>query len=392
MVGPNILKNDVPTLPDEWSWVPIGECFDFKNGLNKAKQFFGYGKPIINYMDVFEFSGIYASQIKGKVDVDANELRSFDVKKGDVLFTRTSETVNEVGISCTVLDDVSETVFSGFVLRGRPKNNKLNNLFKKYVFSSAFVRKQIISKATYTTRALTNGRVLSNILIPVPNSEKEQLAIAEALGDVDVFITSLEKLIEKKESIFSGLKRELFKRANESSDYEMVKLGRILSYEQPTKYIVQDSQLNTAGKVPVLTANKAFILGYTEEISGIKEDLPVIIFDDFTTDKKFVDFKFKVRSSAMKLLSTRSIENDAYYVFSAMEQIDFPVLDHKRYWISEYQYIQIPLPRSEEQKRVTSILLNFESEIKSLKSKLHKVQKIKLGMVQELLLGRMRLT
>jgi len=392
MVGPNILKNDVPTLPDEWSWVPIGEYFDFKNGLNKAKQFFGYGKPIINYMDVFEFSGIYASQIKGKVDVDANELRSFDVKKGDVLFTRTSETVNEVGISCTVLDDVSETVFSGFVLRGRPKNNKLNNLFKKYVFSSAFVRKQIISKATYTTRALTNGRVLSNILIPVPNSEKEQLAIAEALGDVDVFITSLEKLIEKKESIFSGLKRELFKRANESSDYEMVKLGRILSYEQPTKYIVQDSQLNTAGKVPVLTANKAFILGYSEEISGIKEDLPVIIFDDFTTDKKFVDFKFKVRSSAMKLLSTRSIENDAYYVFSAMEQIDFPVLDHKRYWISEYQYIQIPLPRSEEQKRVTSILLNFENEIKSLKSKLHKVQKIKLGMVQELLLGRMRLT
>lgn len=232
---------------------------------------------------------------------------------------------------------------------------------------------------------------LKKLAIYLPENEKEQQLIAEALNDADALITSLEKLIEKKNHIFSGVKSEVFNQANASFEYEKTSLGLILSYEQPTKYIVRNPQLNSNGKVPVLTANKAFILGYTNELSGIKSDLPVIIFDDFTTDKKFVDFNFKVRSSAMKILCARCSDINTYYVFQAMTQIDFPTSEHKRYWIGEYQKLRIPLPNFGEQNRVALLLEDIDNEIKSIKFNLEKAKKVKEGMKQELLTGRIRL-
>lgn len=120
----------------------LGEIFEFKNGLNKEKEYFGYGTPIVNYMDVFKYSGIYGSDIKGKVYLNAQEIRNYEVKKGDVFFTRTSETIDEIGISTVVLDDVINTVFSGFVLRARPKNLLLDLEFKKFCFSSQVLEKK----------------------------------------------------------------------------------------------------------------------------------------------------------------------------------------------------------------------------------------------------------
>ena len=209
MVTVSTGKIELPSLPSGWSWTPIGDLLEFKNGLNKSKQYFGYGTPIVNYMDVFNHASVVSSDIKGRVDVDTSELRSFEVRKGDVLFTRTSETVDEVGISCAVLEDMPDTVFSGFVLRGRPKNTTLADSFKQYVFSCEQVRQQITSTATYTTRALTNGRALSAINLPVPDSKSEQLAIAEALNDVDASINSLKKLLEKKSRLFIGMRDQL---------------------------------------------------------------------------------------------------------------------------------------------------------------------------------------
>lgn len=159
---------------------------------------------------------------------------------------------------------------------------------------------------------------------------------------------------------------------------QKVQLEEILGYEQPTKYIVDSSVYSADEKqTAVLTAGKTFILGYTGETEGIfpKDKLPVIIFDDFTTATKFVDFPFKVKSSAMKILHIDSKKADPHYVFYLLQSITFPVKKHKRHWISEYSKIFVDLPPIAEQKKIA------EKLEKSLK-----VVDAKIGLVTDLLL------
>ena len=139
------------------------------------------------------------------------------------------------------------------------------------------------------------------------------------------------------------------------TSWQIKTLGEVLNYEQPTKYIVKSTKYNDSYKTPVLTAGKSFILGYTDELEGIFTQIPVIIFDDFTTDTKFVDFKFKVKSSAMKILHSK--ENaDIKFIYYFMQTIRHRSDTHKRYWISEYAKIKIPLPPLEIQKRIVARL------------------------------------
>jgi type I restriction enzyme S subunit len=125
-----------------------------------------------------------------------------------VFFTRTSETAAEIGTTSVLLDDAPETVFSGFVLRARPKNYRLDNAFKKYCFSTGEVRNQIVSMTVETTRALTNGRVLSSVWIACPPL-KEQREIALVLSDFDSEIAVLEQQREKIEAIKQGMRHAL---------------------------------------------------------------------------------------------------------------------------------------------------------------------------------------
>ena len=118
------------TVPIDWETPILGELFFFKNGLNKSKKYFGYGTPIVNYMDVYKNSELLSKDIIGRVDVNRAELDAFNVKKGDVVFTRTSETVEEVGISSVMLDELADAVFSGFILRARPKDFRI---FEQYL-------------------------------------------------------------------------------------------------------------------------------------------------------------------------------------------------------------------------------------------------------------------
>lgn len=198
----------LPGFNGKWDAVNLGDLFSFKNGLNKGKEFFGFGSPIVNYMDVFNNLAIRCSLLEGRVSITKQELKSFNIRKGDVLFTRTSETPEEVGMASVILDELEGTVFSGFVLRGRPKNERLCDLFKAYCFRSAFVRSQIVAKASYTTRALTNGRILSAVVLPVPPQD-EQAAIAEVLTDIDAELTALVQRREKLQALKQAMMQEL---------------------------------------------------------------------------------------------------------------------------------------------------------------------------------------
>lgn len=140
-------------------------------------------------------------------------------------------------------------------------------------------------------------------------------------------------------------------------------LEDLLKYEQPTAYIVSSTDYNDAYKIPVLTAGKSFILGYTNESEGVFDKLPVIIFDDFTTATQYVNFKFKVKSSAMKILHINSELVTPKYIFYRMQTIQFDHSTHKRYWIQQYSKIKISVPPLPEQERIVARIEELFSEL-----------------------------
>ena len=150
------------------------------------------------------------------------------------------------------------------------------------------------------------------------------------------------------------------------SGWVVTNFGTLLSYEQPTKYIVNDTNYKPTYKTPVLTAGKSFILGYTNETDNIFDDLPVIIFDDFTTESKFVDFPFKVKSSAMKILHINQDLVLPKYAFYLMQATDIDHDNHQRYWISTYSQEIVALPPINEQERILTTLEHYYNLLDTL--------------------------
>lgn len=142
-------------------------------------------------------------------------------------------------------------------------------------------------------------------------------------------------------------------------------LEDLLSYEQPTPYIVESTEYSDAFETPVLTAGASFILGYTDEAEGIYDQIPVIIFDDFTTASKYVDFPFKVKSSAMKILTANKELVLPKFIYYRMQTIKFEHSTHKRYWIQQYSKIKVAVPSLSEQKRIVNKIEKLFSELDS---------------------------
>lgn len=164
--------------------VKLGELFEFKNGINKEKSSFGKGTPIINYVNVYKKNKIYFEDLQGLVEATDDELIRYKVKRGDVFFTRTSETIEEIGFTSVLLEDIENCVFSGFLLRARPLTDLLLPEYCAYCFSTSSMRNAIIRKSTYTTRALINGTSLSQIEIPLPPLEVQK-RIVEVLDNFE---------------------------------------------------------------------------------------------------------------------------------------------------------------------------------------------------------------
>lgn len=145
--------------------------------------------------------------------------------------------------------------------------------------------------------------------------------------------------------------------------WEVKKLDDLLDYIQPTKYIVKSTDYNNSYETPVLTAGKTFILGKTDETEGIFDSLPVIIFDDFTTANKLVNFKFKVKSSAMKILKPKDENVNLLFVYYYIQTIRISFDTHKRYWISVFSKLPIGLPSPETQQAIVSKIEELFSEL-----------------------------
>ena len=157
-------------------------------------------------------------------------------------------------------------------------------------------------------------------------------------------------------------------------EFKEYTLNELLPYEQPGAYIVESTDYNDAYKTPVLTAGKTFILGYTNETEGIFDRLPVIIFDDFTTASQYVNFKFKVKSSAMKILNINTDLVIPKYIYYQMQVINIDHSTHKRYWIQQYSKIKIKVPPIPEQQRIVSRIEELFSSLDNAVETLNKTK------------------
>ena len=178
----NYLKNILIEKQD-YEKIPIGKLFTFKNGINKDKDSFGHGNKIINYVDVYKNLKLTDEMIEGLVDTSNNDLERYSCLQGDVFFTRTSETRDEVGMSSVLIEKIDDCVFSGFLLRGRPITDLLLPEYCAYCFSTDRVRNEIVNKSNFTTRATTTGLILSKISISVPSID-EQKKIVKMLDSI----------------------------------------------------------------------------------------------------------------------------------------------------------------------------------------------------------------
>jgi len=170
----------------------------------------------------------------------------------------------------------------------------------------------------------------------------------------------------------------------DSGEWEEKELNESLDYLQPTQYLVQSENYSNNYETPVLTAGKSFVLGYTNEKDGIfNNKLPVIIFDDFTTDSKFVDFPFKVKSSAIKILLAKYNFN-IKFIFEIMQMVSYEVSVHKRHWISIFSKLKVLIPKLPEQQKIADCLSSIDDLISVEEKKLSLLNDYKKGWMQRL--------
>lgn len=176
-------------------------------------------------------------------------------------------------------------------------------------------------------------------------------------------------------------------------EYKEYELGELLYYEQPTPYIVESTDYNDAYETPVLTAGKSFILGYTDEKEGIYDQLPVIIFDDFTTASQYVNFKFKVKSSAMKILTPVTELVLPKYIYYRIQIIQFDHSTHKRYWIQQYSKIRVSIPPIPEQEcivaRIEELFSQLDAGVETLKKTKAQLAVYRQAVLKEAFEGRL---
>ena len=152
----------------------LGDLFDFRNGLSKGKEYFGEGTPFIKFTDVFNKRSLRKKDLTAKVECSESEKQTLKVQRGDVLFTRTSETREDVGWASVMLDDIEECVFNGFSIRATPKTNNLLPEYCAYCFTTKEFRRYVASHCSFTTRASLTGGVLSEYELPVPGIEHQK--------------------------------------------------------------------------------------------------------------------------------------------------------------------------------------------------------------------------
>jgi len=365
-----------------------------------------------------EFDGVWESRLLKdavKINPRSGELPDEfiyidleSVKKGYLI----KETqINKIGAPSRAqrLLNKNDVIFQ--TVRPYQKNNYFFNLDGDYVASTGYAQLRVLNSPEFLYQALHTDRFVYDVMArstgtsyPAINSTdlskiKLNLPTKPEQQKIAAFLTAVDNKIEQlstKQVLLGeykkGLMQQIFSQAIrfkaddgcDFPDWEEKKLGDILDYEQPTNYIVDSTEYDNSFDMPVLTAGKSFVLGYTNETHKVFENIPVIIFDDFTTANKYVDFPFKVKSSAMKILKPKDSFVNIRLIFEFIQMLNFPIGEHKRYWISEYQDLKIPFPSFEEQTKIASFLSSIDNKIEQVGKQLDESKQFKKALLQQM--------
>ena len=351
---PNVPTLRFPNYSSEWQVSPMGKVCTFRKGYGISKDNLSSdGTPCILYGELYTtYKTAIAKNIKSKTSLDPTIL--FHSKKNDVIIPCSGETAEDIATSvCIPYDDI---------LLGGDLTVIRSDL------DGAFLSNQINSVRKYDIARIAQGKSI----VHLQADELKKISIAYPTIDeqqkISGFIDQIDERIEVQNKIISDLK-VLKKELNGFLISRLIKgkesnckIEDVIDYEQPTGYIVNSDKYIVDGKTPVLTANKAFFLGYTNEKEGIYDKSDCIIFDDFTLDFKYVDFPFKVKSSAIKILTAKkSIELRYFYEYLLF--LNLNTNEHKRHYISEIATLPLYLPSIDEQRRVLNVLNAISSKI-----------------------------
>ena len=376
---------------DEWETKQLKELGQFSKGRGiKRDDVSDEGMPCIRYGELYTRYQDYILDVASRIPPNVTAT-ALPIKTGDLLFAGSGETAEEIG-RCAAYLGKEQAYAGGDVIVLTPSGQ--DSIYLGHLMNSPIVsaQKARLGQGDAVVHIYINN--LAQVQIELPPII-EQNAIAEVLSDVNGLLNALEALIAKKRAVKHAVMQQLLMGKTRlpgfSGTWKKIKISDLLAYKRPDPYIVQSTEYTEHGDIPVLTANKTFILGYTDEAYGVCQDIPVIVFDDFTTDSKYATFPFKVKSSAIKLLYPKHEHVSLKYVFERMQLIDFLLGNHKRYYISEYQNLEVLAPDYKEQDAIASVLSDVDAEIAALEQRRDKTIAIKHGMMQQLLTGRVRL-
>ena len=310
---------------------------------------------------------------------------------GDVVTIHTGD----IGTSA-VIGEREDGAIGFATINTRPNQDVLDSNYLSTYFNTEKHKNYAIKVSTGDGRSNYNLKDFNRLSVPLPLLD-EQKKIGFFFKQLNDTIALHQRKLDKSKELKSAYLAEMFPTEGErkpkrrfaefSDDWEQRKLGQLLKYEQPTKYIVESTNYDDSFDTPVLTAGQSFVLGYTDEKSGIKkadEYDPVIIFDDFTTSSHYVDFPFKVKSSAMKLLTLKDEKDDFYFAYQILDNVNYNVQNHERHWISKFSEFEFLCPTSEEQRKIGEYFRKLNNLITFNQRKLDKLQNIKKAYLNEM--------
>ena len=383
-------------LPERWKWCKLEDIATFGGGKTPSmdiKEYWNKGKNLWVTSKDMKNDSIHDSLMK----ITDEALNIMTQYEKDTLLVVTRSGILRHTLPIAILE--KKATINQDIKSIMP----LNGIIPKFLFYAIKANENIILTEYHkdgTTVDSIDFDKFKCLPIPLPpiNEQKriitEVLKVSASIDCIDCGKADLYTAIAQAKSKILDLAihgklvpqdptdetaSELLKRINPKAEitsdnghyqklpegWAVCQLDSIVSYEQPTPYIVKSTDYDDSYSTPVLTAGKSFIIGYTNETNGVFEKLPCIIFDDFTTDSKLVDFPFKVKSSAMKILQVKENINIEYIaMFMSITRLIGDT--HKRYWISEYSKIEIPIPPKNEQDRIVKkvrLLLNRLSTI-----------------------------
>ena len=351
----NVPNLRFPEFTGEWMKCKFGEiATGFDYGMNAAAKPYDGQNKYIRITDIDEASSTYNNS--SIVSPDGILSENYVVNEGDILLARTGAST---GKSYLYRKSDGKLYYAGFLIRA---NVAEHNPY--FVFSQLHTHRYWRWVSIMSARSGQPGiNSLEYASFPIfTTTLKEENKISSLLSLIDERIATQNKIIEDLKKLKSAIRKKMFSLLKDEYT-ESFEINQLLDYEQPTAYIVANDEYSTdTSLTPVLTANKGFILGYTDEKFGIYQKGECIIFDDFTMDAKYVSFPFKVKSSAIKILTAKPNVN-LRFMFEYLSYWELKSEGHKRHYISEIASLVIELPSKERQSIIASLMTSLNSKL-----------------------------